>query len=75
MGGQRRERRLPRVSTVRSREAARSAELAPLIAEAYLCAYTAQDHLKAIFEKLGVSSRGELVVRLFFDHYEPRLTP
>jgi hypothetical protein len=32
-----------------------------------------QDHLKAIFDKVDVGSRGELVARLFFDHYAPRL--
>jgi DNA-binding CsgD family transcriptional regulator len=81
-------------------EAARPAELAPLIADAYgltdrerrvtelvaqghsthaigarlhLSAYTVQDHLKSIFDKTGSSTRGELVARLFVDHYAPRL--
>jgi hypothetical protein len=27
--------------------------------------------LKTIFKKVGVSSRGELVAKLFAEHYEP----
>jgi hypothetical protein len=27
--------------------------------------------VKAIFHKVGVSSRGELVAKLFAEHYEP----
>jgi DNA-binding CsgD family transcriptional regulator len=40
---------------------------AAVAAKLYLSTYTVQDHLKAIFEKLHVSSRGELVARLFLD--------
>jgi hypothetical protein len=33
----------------------------------------AQDHLKAIFEKVGVATRGELVARVFFQQRAPEL--
>lgn len=40
----------------------------------FLSPHTVRDHIKAIFEKTGVSSRGELVSLLFIDHYRPALT-
>ncbi len=38
-----------------------------------LSAFTVQDHVKNLFEKTGVSSRQELVARIFLDDYLPRL--
>ncbi|MFC9330876.1 LuxR C-terminal-related transcriptional regulator [Kitasatospora sp. NPDC057015] len=37
----------------------------------FLSPHTVRDHVKAVFEKVGVSSRGELVGRLFTEHYAP----
>ena len=31
--------------------------------------HTVEDHLKAIFAKVGVSTRGELTARIFAQHY------
>jgi DNA-binding CsgD family transcriptional regulator len=44
---------------------------AAIAARLYLSTYTVQDHLKAIFEKLDVSNRGQLVARLFLDRSQP----
>jgi DNA-binding CsgD family transcriptional regulator len=50
---------------------ARGARTAEIADELFLSAHTVRDHVKAIFAKVGVSSRGELVAKLFAEHYEP----
>lgn len=48
---------------------ARGASTAEIAAELFLSGHTVRDYVKTVFEKLGVSSRGELVARLFAEHY------
>jgi DNA-binding CsgD family transcriptional regulator len=62
----------------------RESEIVPLLARglstkdvaAELCIsrHTVNDHMKLIFAKCGVSSRGELVAKLFSDHLRERHT-
>jgi DNA-binding NarL/FixJ family response regulator len=50
---------------------ARGAGTTDIADELFLSAHTVRDYLKTIFKKVGVSSRGELVAKLFAEHYEP----
>jgi DNA-binding CsgD family transcriptional regulator len=43
---------------------------AGIAAALHLSVYTVRDYIKGIFAKVAVSSRGELVARLFSDHYQ-----
>ncbi|WP_327352134.1 helix-turn-helix transcriptional regulator [Streptomyces sp. NBC_01304] len=45
-----------------------------IAATLFISPHTVRDHLKAVFGKAEVSSRGELVARLFGEHYRPRVS-
>lgn len=51
---------------------ARGLSNAEIAAALHLSPYTVRDHLKAVFAKVGVVTRGELA-KLFADHYEPTI--
>ncbi|WP_415960672.1 LuxR C-terminal-related transcriptional regulator [Streptomyces sp. 021-4] len=50
---------------------ARGLPTGEIAAQLHLSPHTVRDHIKAVFEKVGVSSRGELVGRLFTEYYAP----
>lgn len=54
-----------------TRLVARGADTRGIATQLHLSAYTVQDYLKTIFRKVDVSSRGELVAKIFAEHYEP----
>jgi DNA-binding NarL/FixJ family response regulator len=54
-----------------TRAIARGLGTAEIAAQLHLSAHTVRDHVKVVFEKVGVSSRGELVHKLFAEHYAP----
>jgi DNA-binding CsgD family transcriptional regulator len=50
---------------------ARGATSADIANELFLSVHTVRDHVKNIFHKVDVTSRGELVAKLFAEHFEP----
>lgn len=53
---------------------ARGLSTGDIAAALVISPHTVRDHVKAVFAKTRVSSRGELVARLFAENYWPRRT-
>jgi DNA-binding NarL/FixJ family response regulator len=52
-----------------TRAIARGLTTAEIAGELVVSPHTVKDHIKAVFEKVGVSTRGELVAKVFAEHY------
>jgi DNA-binding CsgD family transcriptional regulator len=50
---------------------AQGASTGAIAATLFLSPHTVRDYVKTVFDKVGVSSRGELVAKLFAEHYAP----
>jgi DNA-binding NarL/FixJ family response regulator len=62
---------VPSITAAREQEIAQGSGTAAIADRLYLSRRTVRDHVKAIFEKVRVTSRGELVAKLFAEHYAP----
>lgn len=60
-------------TALRSAERPDRAGTAQIAAELVVSPHTVQQHLTSVFDKTGVRSRRDLVGRILFTHYEPRL--
>lgn len=56
-----------------AKQIARGASTKQISVALYISEYTVQNHLRNVFEKVGVRSRRELLKRLFFDNLYPSL--
>ncbi len=54
---------------------ARGLSTAEIASRLFLSPHTVRDHVKAVFEKVAVGTRGELVAKLYTEHYEPLVAP
>jgi DNA-binding CsgD family transcriptional regulator len=54
---------------------ARGKPTAVIAGDLHLSPHTVRDHIKSIFRKTRVASRGELVAKLYAEHYQPDQQP